>query len=67
MNRLSAEPAFAGVTVFQVDFDSSKDVLREWKVTQQSTLLAFRGKTEKMRSSSDTDPESLRKLFQATL
>lgn len=67
MNRLSAEPAFAGVTVFQVDFDSSKDLLREWKVTQQSTLLAFKGKTETMRSSSETDPEALRKLFRAAL
>jgi hypothetical protein len=67
VNRLSAEPAFAGVTVFQVDFDSSKDLLREWKVTQQSTLLAFKGKTETMRSSSETDPEALRKLFRAAL
>jgi hypothetical protein len=67
VNRLSAEPAFAGVTVFHVDFDSSKDLLREWKVTQQSTLLAFKGKTETMRSSSETDPEALRKLFRAAL
>ncbi len=67
MNRLSAEPAFAGVTVFQVDFDSSKDLLREWKVSQQSTLLAFRGKAEKMRSTSESDPEALRKVFQAAL
>jgi hypothetical protein len=67
VNRLSAEPAFAGVTVFQVDFDSSKDLLREWKVTQQSTLLAFKGKTETMRASGETDPEALRKLFRAAL
>ena len=67
VNRLSAEPAFAGVTVFQIDFDSNKDVLREWKVTQQSTLVAFKGKTEAMRSTSETEPEALRKLFQAAL
>jgi len=42
-------------------------LLREWKVTQQSTLLAFRGKTEKMRSTSESDPEALRKVFQAAL
>ena len=67
MHRLSGEPAFAGVMVFQVDFDSSKDLLREWKVTQQSALIAFKGKTETRRSSSETDPDALRKLFQAAL
>jgi hypothetical protein len=67
VHRLSAEPAFAGVMVFQVNFDSSKDMLREWKVTQQSSLIAFKGKTETMRSSSETDPDALRKLFQAAL
>lgn len=67
MHRLTNDPAFASVTVFKVDFDSSKDVLREWNVTQQSTLLAFKGKTEKMRSSGETEPEALRKLFQAAL
>jgi hypothetical protein len=67
VNRLSTEQAFADVVVFRVDFDSSKELLREWKVTQQSTLIAFKGKTERARSSSETDPDALRKLFQAAL
>jgi len=67
VNRLSGEPAFASVVVFRVDFDSSKDLLREWKVTQQSTLIAFKGKTEIRRSSSETDPDALRRLFEAAL
>ncbi len=67
MNRLTNDPDFAKVVVFKVDFDSTKDVLREWKVSQQSTLIAFKGKNETMRSSGVTDPDAIRRIFQATM
>lgn len=67
MNRLTNDPDFAEVVVFKVDFDSSKDVVREWKVNQQSTLIAFRGRNETMRSSGVTDPEAIRRIFRAAL
>lgn len=50
MNRLANEPGFVDVVVFKVDFDSSKDMLRDWKVNQQSTLIGFKGGNESMRS-----------------
>ena len=65
MHRLSTEPEFSAVRVFRVDFDWSKDLLREWKVGQQSTLIAFKGKVERLRSSGDTEPAALRKIFEA--
>lgn len=67
MNRLTNEPGFANVVVLKIDFDSSKDVLREWNVAQQSTLVAFKGKSETMRSTGVTDPDAIRKIFQAAL
>ena len=66
MNRLSTEADFSTVRVFRVDFDSSKDLLREWKVGQQSTLIAFKGKVEQLRSSGETEPAALRKIFEAS-
>ena len=65
MDRLSNEPGYKDVAVFTVDYDSSKDVLREWKVANRATLLAFRGKTEKLRSTNQTQPEEIRKIFEA--
>ena len=65
MHRLSAEAEFSTVRVFRVDFDSSKDLLREWKVGQQSTLIAFKGKVERLRSSGESEPAALRKIFEA--
>ena len=67
VDRLSNDPRFANVKVFRVDFDKSKDLLRQWKVSQQGTLVAFKGKTEKMRSTGDVEPEALRKVFEAAL
>lgn len=65
MYRLATDPEFATVRVFKVDFDSSRDLLRQWKVTQQSTLIAFKGRTERRRSTGETDPGGLRKVFEA--
>lgn len=67
MDRLSRDPRFTKVVVFEVDFDSSKELLRRWKVSQQSTLLAFKGKTEVLRSTGVTDPEGIQKIFEASL
>lgn len=67
MDRLSTDPAFAKVAVFRVDFDSSKNVLRELNVHHQATVIAYKGKTEKARSVNDGRPEEIRKVFEASL
>ena len=66
MDRLSREPGYKDVAVFSVDYDSSKDVLRQWKVADRATLLAFKGKTEKLRTVNETKPEDIRKVFEAS-
>ena len=48
------------------DFDSSKDLLRQWKVRQQSTLIAFKGRAETLRSIGQTETGILRKVFEAS-
>lgn len=53
--------------MFRIDFDSGKEYLRQLKVNQQSTLIAFKGKTERMRSVGETDPDALGKIFEAAL
>jgi thioredoxin 1 len=67
VDRLSTDPRYTMVTVFAVDFDSNKDLLRQWKVSQQGTLIAFKGTTEKMRSTGAVEPEAIRKVFDAAL
>ncbi len=43
--------------MFDVDFDSRKDVLKRFGVTTQSTLITFKGEKETGRSVGDTQPE----------
>lgn len=50
------------LAVFEVDFDRSKDVLRQFGAQRQSTLIVFKGTTEVGRSVGDTDPASIAAL-----
>ena len=67
MNRLSTDPRFAKLTVFSLDYDSGKEQLRQLKIRDRSTLVAYKGKTETARVVGDTDPNALQKLFEAAL
>ncbi|MCW2273729.1 thioredoxin [Rhodoblastus acidophilus] len=66
LGELFAKPEFANLTVFEVDFDSRKDVLRTLDVRQQSTLIAYKGKQEKARSTGETGPAALAALLAKT-
>jgi thioredoxin 1 len=52
--------------IFSVDFDGQKPIVRKFRAQSQSTLIAFRGKTETARSVGDTDPSSIAALVQST-
>ena len=64
---LEQDPKFAEAVVFEVDFDTQKDVLRQMRVRLQSTLIAFKGKTEEARATGITDPAAIRDLFERAL
>ena len=67
LKGLTAEPAFADVVMFVVDYDTDKATLRELKVADRSTLVAYRGKTERKRSSFVTDAAAIRALVESAL
>lgn len=50
------------LVVYEVDFDTSKDVLKQFRVQYQSTLIVFKGPKEVARSTGETDPAPLRAL-----
>lgn len=67
LSGLEADAKFKDLVVLDVDFDSQKDVLRQFGVRMQSTLIAFKGSHETARSTGDTAPGALAKLLDATL
>lgn len=67
MDRLSTDPRFAKVKIFRVDYDKQKDAMRQLKVTERATLIAYKGTKETKRSTGEVDPKGLEKIFEAAL
>jgi thiol-disulfide isomerase/thioredoxin len=65
--KLAEQPRFKDLVIFDVDFDTRKDVLRQFNARMQSTLIAFKGETETGRSVGETQPEWIEGLVEKTL
>ena len=67
VDGLSKQTAYKDVAILSVDFDSAKSVLKQFKVTMQSTLIAFKGGQETARSVGDTTPAGIEGIFKKAL
>jgi thioredoxin 1 len=54
IKTLLDKPEFRNMAVFEVDFDSQKDVLSTLRVQRQSTLITYKGKAEVTRTIGET-------------
>ena len=64
---LMKQPAYKEVTLMTIDFDANKSTLKKFKVTMQSTLVAFKGSREVGRSVGDTNPDGIEGLIKKTI
>lgn len=67
IDGLMKQPAYKDVTLMTINFDSAKPTLKKFKVTMQSTLVAFKGDKEVGRSVGDTTPAGLEGLIKKTV
>ena len=67
IEKLMKQPDFHDVTLLTLDFDKSKPALKKFRVSQQSTLVAFKGGIEVGRSVGDTTPDGLDGLIRKTV
>jgi thiol-disulfide isomerase/thioredoxin len=67
IDGLMKQPAYKDVTLMTLDFDADKPTLKKFKVTMQSTLVAFKGDKEVARSTGDTTPAGLEALVKKTV
>jgi thioredoxin-like negative regulator of GroEL len=63
IGQLQAQQRFDGLTVFRVDYDDQRDVVRQFRVTTQSTLIVFRGSTETARAAGITSERDISELI----
>jgi thioredoxin 1 len=66
VQSFAADPANPDLLVFEIDFDGDKNVLRQFDVRFQSTLIAFRGSKERARSVGVTNPNAVADLIATT-
>ncbi|SFI95432.1 thioredoxin family protein [Bradyrhizobium sp. Gha] len=64
LDSIESEAAFKHLVVYNVDFDTQKDIVRSLGAQKQSTLIVFHGAAEKGRSTGDTDANSIKTLLQ---
>ena len=67
LSTLEAEPKFKDLQVFDVDFDSRKDVVKQFGATMQSTLITYKGSKETGRSAGETKPEAIAALLDTAI
>ncbi|WP_423415702.1 thioredoxin family protein [Hyphomicrobium sp. B1] len=67
IQKLSAEPQYENLTIFDVDFDTRKDVLRKFGAQVQSTLIVFKGDKETGRSVGATSESAIDGLMRKAL
>jgi len=63
LKQLMESPAFKSVTLYVANFDTEKSLKRSLGVTQQSTIVVFKGGKEVARSTGDTQEDSLAALL----
>lgn len=65
--KLATDRRFAEMTVFEIDFDSERNLVRRFDARSQSTLILYRGKTEVGRSVGETQPEWIEAFLEKAL
>jgi thioredoxin 1 len=64
---LAEEPEYKALTIFDVDYDTQKDALRDLKVQKQSTLVVFKDKAEVGRAVGITKREAIEAVVKKAL
>jgi thioredoxin 1 len=67
LSELMADPKFKNLAYFVIDFDSQKELVRQFGAQKQSTLIAYKGATEEGRSVGDSNRDSISALLNKTL
>jgi thiol-disulfide isomerase/thioredoxin len=67
LRALQEDKSLDQTTVFQADFFKEEALRKQFNVTSFSTLVIFKGDTERARTTGDSRPEQLKQLFAKAL
>lgn len=67
LSAIAKDKAFAQLVILKLDYDAQRAEKQMLGIRQQSTLIAFSGKTETGRSTGVTEPAQIRALANSAL
>ncbi len=67
LNSLMKLNEFKDLTFFNVDYDTSKDLLKTLRVSRQSAIIVFKQGKEQGRSLGDTQENSIKQLLKKAI
>jgi len=67
LNSLMKSNEFKNLTFFNVDYDTSKDLLKTLRVSRQSAIIVFKQGKEQGRSLGDTQENSIKQLLKKAI
>ena len=62
LDKITGEPRFSTLVRLRIDYDKQKDLVRQFKARQQSTLVVYKGGQELARAVGITSEEKIRAL-----
>lgn len=63
VSQLGGLPDFSEMAIFEIDFDTSSDLLRTLNAQSQATMIVYKGKVETGRAVGETDPAAIEALL----
>lgn len=63
IEKIIKQPTYQEVTVLKVDFDNQKNVVKQYKATMQSTLIAYKAGKETSRTVGDASTAGMEDVF----
>ena len=67
MAKLSKQKQYAGIALFRVNYDTQKDVMKQFGARDRSTLIMFKGAKEVGRLTGDTEELIIQELLDKAL
>jgi thiol-disulfide isomerase/thioredoxin len=67
LDRLGNEPRYAPLVRLRIDYDSQKNLVKEFKARQQSTLIVYKGNQERARAVGITAEDKIRALVDRSI
>jgi thioredoxin-like negative regulator of GroEL len=67
ISRLAADPAYARLQIFRLDYDAQRPQRRALQASRQATLIAFKNGREVGRSVGATQADQIRSLMRLTI